>query len=158
MTKRIVYTRLDGGVSIVCPAPEYVAQFATEADAIAAIRAKDVPADATNVYVGDLTDLPVSRRFRNCWRYTEAMPSKINVDVPLARGQRLQEVREERNKRLLASDGEYLKLQEQGTPAQQESSKVYRQKLRDLPAVESPRIDACGTPEALVAYEPVWPV
>ena len=154
MTKRIVYTRSDGGVSIVCPAPEYVAQFATETDAIAAIRAKDVPAEATNVHVCDETAVPASRRFRNCWRQVGATPP--SVSMPLARVQRLAEIRAERDKLLALSDSQVVRAQEIGTPAEIAALKTYRQSLRDIP--QTTVLGSIVTSEALSDYEPAWPV
>ena len=70
-TKRIVYERPDGGVSQIVPAPEFVQQLMdggmTEAQAIEAVRQKDVPAGATKVEIIDASDLP-SRELRNRWR------------------------------------------------------------------------------------------
>ena len=71
MTKRIVYSRPDGGVSVVCPAPEYIEKLmvegATEDEAIAIVQAKDAPPDATNIEVMEFASLPSSREFRNAW-------------------------------------------------------------------------------------------
>lgn len=78
-TKRIVYSRPDGGVSIVVPAPEMVARFDTEAEALAAIQAKDVPADATNVEIMDLNQIPVSREFRDAWEKPGAGVPVVNM-------------------------------------------------------------------------------
>jgi hypothetical protein len=71
-TKRIAYQRPDGGVSVVIPAPAYVQQLMgsgmTEAQAIDAIRQRDVPADAVAVEVLEAADLPQTREGRNRWR------------------------------------------------------------------------------------------
>ena len=153
-TKRIVYTRSDGGVSVVCPAPEYVARFATEGEALEAIRAKDVPADVINVHVCDESAVPVSRRFRNCWRQVGTTPP--SVSMPLARAQRMVEIRAERDKRLVVSDGSMLRTQETGTPAQIAALKVYRQALRDVP--QTADLSGITTALDLAMYEPAWPV
>ena len=152
-TKRIVYTRPDGGVSVVCPAPEYVARFTTEAEALDAIRAKDVPADAANVYVCDVAEVPASRRFRNCWRQVGTTPP--SVSMPLARAQRMAEIRAERDERLATSDGLMLAMQDRGIPAGIAALKTYRQALRDVP--QAMTLDSVATPEALAEVEPVWP-
>lgn len=70
-TKRIVYQRPDGGVSVVIPAPAYVqhlmAEGMNETQAVEHIRQKDVPADAVAVEVMEAADLP-TRDTRNRWR------------------------------------------------------------------------------------------
>lgn len=69
--KRIAFERSDGGVSVIIPAPRYVAELmaagSTEDEAIQAITFKDVPDDSPKVEVMDVTDLP-DRANRNRWR------------------------------------------------------------------------------------------
>ena len=43
-TKRLVYTLPDGTVAMLNPAPEFMARFATETEALAAVAALDIPA------------------------------------------------------------------------------------------------------------------
>ena len=155
-TKRIVYTRPDGGVSVVGVSPEYLARFPTEADALAALRPIVVPPGATNVTEVGLTALPSTRRFRNAWRQVGAVAPQ--VDMPLARIQRMGEVRVERAPKLTKSDVEFLRAQETGNTTLQASLKDYRQRLRDLPATERPTVDAIATPETLAAWNPAWPI
>ncbi len=80
---RIVYTRPDGGVSIVSPAPEFMAQFATEAEGLAAVQEQAVPPTAMNVRVIDSADVPPSREFRNAWRHSPG--PGFTVDMTAAR-------------------------------------------------------------------------
>lgn len=96
------------------------------------------------------------RRFRDCYR--RAGTGLPRVDMPLARAQRMAEVRLERNKRLTASDGDMLKAREQGDLTQEAQLKTYRQQLRDIPVTTQVAVDACGTPEALHTFTPTWPV
>ena len=81
--KVIVYSRPDGGVSIVNPAPRHLAELIaigmTEAEAIATIQAKDVPINATDVEVMEQALIPVSREFRNAWVKLEVGPPTINI-------------------------------------------------------------------------------
>lgn len=87
MAKRIIYTRPDGGVSVVVPArPQR--QDETEQEYLAAIQAKAVPANATNVRTIEHTDLPASRRFRNHWRDSSG---SVVPDAALSLGQAKQE-------------------------------------------------------------------
>lgn len=76
--KCIVYTRPDGGVSVIHPAPQ--ARFADEAEDefIARIMAKDVPADAKHVCVCDHAELP-DRAHRNAWRQNGKGPPVVGA-------------------------------------------------------------------------------
>jgi len=154
--KRIVYTRPDGGVSVVCPAPEFVAQFPTEQEALAAVQVKAVPADAINVKICDVINIPTSRRFRNCWRQVGTTPPV--VDLPLAREQRMSEIRTERDKRLAISDGQMARAQDTGTPAEVMVLRGKRQALRDLPVTVETELAMIQLVDGLATYEPTWPV
>lgn len=68
-TTCIVWTRADGGVTVFIPTVEMLA-----ASTVGKIRASVVPADATNVCVCDVADLPASRRLRNQWVQHGATP------------------------------------------------------------------------------------
>lgn len=70
---RIIYTRPDGGMSVVTPG---------QGISIDAVLAKDIPSDATDVTVVDEGNLPSTRTFRNAWQQSGAA---VNVDMPLAR-------------------------------------------------------------------------
>lgn len=65
--KVIAYTRPDGGVSVVVPAPQAKRADESEDEFVERIRLKDVPQDAADVVVLDSTELP-SRATRNSWR------------------------------------------------------------------------------------------
>jgi len=84
MTKRIIYPSDDGGVAIVIPTPEWLAQ---EGNTMEVLAAKDVLAGKPYKIV-DITDFPLEldaqgnpvldefgvvkhdRTFRNAWEYT----------------------------------------------------------------------------------------
>ena len=82
-TKKIVYKRPDGGVSVTCPSPRHIAELMdsgmTEDDAIALVQAKDVPSGATNVEVIELSTIPASREFRNAWEKPAVGPPTVNM-------------------------------------------------------------------------------
>lgn len=99
---------------------------------------------------------PIVRRFRNCWRRTGAVPPA--VDMPLARAQRMNEVRAERSPKLEKADRDRRVAIDQGDLVLEAKLKDYAQKLRDLPATEQPNVDASTTPEQLDAWRPTWPV
>jgi hypothetical protein len=61
MNQRIVYQNDEGGVSILIPAPECLAERTIEE-----IAAKDVPAGKPYKIV-DVADVPSDRTFRNAW-------------------------------------------------------------------------------------------
>jgi uncharacterized membrane protein len=64
MTKRIIYPTDIGGVAIIIPSPEYLAEHTIEE-----LAAKDVPAN-TIYKIVDVEDVPSDRTFRNAWEYT----------------------------------------------------------------------------------------
>jgi hypothetical protein len=64
MNQRIIYPNNDGGVSILIPTEEYLAEHTIEE-----LAAKDVPAGKEYKIV-NTTDIPSDRTFRNAWEYT----------------------------------------------------------------------------------------
>jgi hypothetical protein len=64
MNQRIIYPNDDGGVSIVIPTEEYLAEHTIEE-----LAAKDVPAGKPYKIV-DVTNIPTDRTFRDAWEYT----------------------------------------------------------------------------------------
>lgn len=89
---------------------------------------------------------------RDAW---EDDGSKITVNMVKARAGKTEEIRPERNKRLLALDVEHRKAS--GNTTEQDRIDAVAQKLRHLPATIQPDLDAIATPEALEAWEPNWP-
>ena len=61
--KRFIYTRDDGGITIVCPADNTTLTLDQ-------IKAKDCPSDRT-VYTVNKSAIPTDRSFRDAWTYTE---------------------------------------------------------------------------------------
>lgn len=64
---RIIYPNDDGGVVILMPAPEWIAQ---EGNTIEALALKDVPAGKPYKIVS-VDDIPSDRTFRAAWEYVE---------------------------------------------------------------------------------------
>ena len=60
---RFIYTRDDGGITIVCPADN--CDLTLEQ-----IKDKDCPTDRP-VYTVKRSDIPTDRSFRDAWTYTE---------------------------------------------------------------------------------------
>lgn len=63
MEKRIIYPNIEGGVSVIIPAPE-----ALQSMTIEEIAAKDVP-QGIEYKIIDVSELPSDRTFRNAWEY-----------------------------------------------------------------------------------------
>ena len=60
---RFIYTRDDGGISILCPSDNCGLTLEQ-------IKAKDCPSGKT-VYTVNKSAIPTDRSFRNAWTYTE---------------------------------------------------------------------------------------
>ena len=65
MNQRIIYPTNDGGVAIIIPAPEYLAEHTIEE-----LIAKDVP-EGKPYKIVDVEDIPTDRTFRAAWEYQE---------------------------------------------------------------------------------------
>lgn len=65
MPKRIIYPTADGGVAVLIPAPEWLAE---EGNTIEKLAEKDVPAGVEYKII-DTDDVPTDRTFRNAWEY-----------------------------------------------------------------------------------------
>lgn len=62
---RIIYPTDEGGVAVIVPSPNYVAEHGIEA-----VVAKDVPAGKPYKIV-DVSEILADRTFRNAWEYVE---------------------------------------------------------------------------------------
>ncbi len=98
-----------------------------------------------------VADLPLGG-FRNCWRNKGG---RVEVDLPLARAQRMDEIRRARNARLEKSDGLMARARELGIQSEIDALAAIRQRLRDLPAGVD--LTDLQTAEELAAFEPDWP-
>ena len=65
MNQRIIYPNDDGGVSILIPTPEYLAEHTIEE-----LAAKDVP-EGKPFQIVDVSEIPEDRTFRDAWEYAE---------------------------------------------------------------------------------------
>ena len=155
-TKRIVYVRDDGGISIIIPAPEAASQEETEDQFVSRIAAKDVP-PGKSFFIVDAASIP-SRRFRNSW---ESQANTVTVMMSPARQQRINEVRAERLSLLAEADTELARLQDTGgSTAAINNVRQYRQALRNLPQTiqADPAWIAITNAIQLEAYVIPWPV
>jgi len=157
-TKRIVYSRPDGGVSVVSPAPEYIAQLvtegATEDEAIAIVQEKDVPPDATNIEVMEFALLPSSREFRNAWE-------KPGLGVPTVAMAKAREIHAERIAIAQAAEIARLKVEERKERLKSNTAQAdaHAATITALEALDlnvlATQIAAAPNPTALSA---IWPV
>ena len=148
-TKVILFTRPDGGVSVVNPAPEFVASFPTEAEALVAIQAKSVPSDATDIEIVERAVLPTQRVFRDAW------VKKIGgaeVDMPRARIIHLDRIRVVRDMELAALDVLFMRAIEVRDDVEQARLATLKQALRDIPQTFD--LLVYTTPETLKAARP----
>ena len=130
--RRIIYTRPDGGVSIIVPTPGV-----SDAELF-----KAVPADAINPTATVAEDVPTDRTFRNAWK---AAGRKCEVGVPKAK-----EIAHER--RRAARAAEFAPLDVEATiPAKAAQAEAARQAIRDKYAGMQSAIDAATTVEELKA-------
>ncbi len=67
MNQRIIYPTENGGVAIVIPAPEWLAEDGNTMEMLAQMR---VP-DGKPYKIVDVDDIPSDRTFRNAWEYSE---------------------------------------------------------------------------------------
>ena len=63
MNQRIVYNNDEGGISIVIPTAEWLAEHTIEE-----LAAKDVPA-GKDYHIVDVSEIPSDRTFRNAWEW-----------------------------------------------------------------------------------------
>ena len=63
MNQRIIYPNDEGGVSILIPTPEYLAEHTIEE-----LAAKDVP-EGKPYKIVDVSEIPEDRTFRDAWEY-----------------------------------------------------------------------------------------
>lgn len=109
--KKILYTRPDGGVSIVTPLPkeniEVLLGPLTEDQYVSHIIERSIPDDATNVRYINNEDIPTSRHFRNAWVDTTE-EAYIDICCEKARDVQLEKLRRERDAELDKLDKEFM--------------------------------------------------
>ena len=134
---RIVYTDNSGNTCIVHPArqedvalvlPEIAAM--TQAEFIEWIKAKDVPADATNVSIVAADSIPTDRTFRNALKHDLTFDKQKCVDITNDR------LRRERAPLLAELDVQVIRAQETG--AETSSLIAEKNRLRDITKIANP--------------------
>jgi len=148
--KKIIYTRPDGGLSVVHPVINTIgeAEGFTESDALARALAK-LPADAINPQVVDADAIPADRTFRNAWA---ADGKNLTTDMDKAREIHKDTLRELRAPKLALMDIEVRRAERAGNTEQVEALNAKYQLLLDV--TSDPRIASAKTPETLKAVIP----
>ncbi len=96
-----------------------------------------------------------SRKYRNCWRWQS---DQIKVNLPLARAQKLEEIRKERDARLVESDKEWMIAMTTGAGQEAiDAINAKKQALRDLPEIAESDLSSKLAVTTIDAYEPEWP-
>ena len=131
---QIIYTRLDGGISVVHP-------VTSEQEAWSKL-----PSGARNPRFVDASEIPTDRTFRNAWK------ADLSVDMAKAREIRKGHLRELRAPLLAALDTAYMRADEAGDVAEKAKIAAKKQALRDV--TSDPAIVAAKTPEELKAVLP----
>lgn len=181
--KKIIYTRPDGGVSVVHPSEGFrLAFFITLADGsrlpsakapfeprpvdtilrcwpvagatvewaeslaqfLERVKARSVPADASNVQIVDASAIPADRTFRNAWK---AGAGGIECDMTKARDLTRDMLRAERAERFKKLDGEWMRAMGRGETVAAAAIEAKREDLRNWP--QEPRLDTAAAPEVL---------
>lgn len=126
---RVIYSRADGGVSVIIPAPGVLLE-----DVI-----KDVPEGAVSAVV-NASEIPDDRVFRDAWRLSN---NKISHDILAAKDISHALRREARAK-------EFIPLDVKATiPAEAAEAELLRQAVRDKYAVIQTSIDNASSIAAL---------
>lgn len=129
--KRIVFTRPDGGVSIIIPAPGIELSRAMQ----------DVPADASNVEVVDADAIPNDRTFRAAWKQEG---KALAVDVQGAKKIAHEKRRAKRAEEFAPHD-QVIALRLPG----EEEAEAERAAIRAKYALVQEHIDAAESPDEL---------
>lgn len=131
---KLIYTRADGGVSIVIPVPkshlEKVFGKLTDAQYEKHVIARSIPAGTEYRELAD-TDIPSSREFRDAW-VDVTSESTVDICCEKARDLKLSELRERRNRKLAETDIQMTRALEQNDTAKRDALKTTRQNLRNI--------------------------
>lgn len=147
INKRIIFTREDGGLSVITPAPEMFDPssrtrlqltslgivFATDDEVMAYIISKNDLTEGSYRIV-DVEDIPADRSFRNAWMDTG---EAVEHDMDKAKEIKKQELRELRKPLLEKLDVEYMKALEQGDDSAKDIA-AKKQELRDVTKLDLP--------------------
>ena len=147
--RRIIFTRPDGGLSVVTPVINTLLEHKNFTDADAEQRAwGKLPADAINPRWADAAEIPLDRVFRDAWEDNGG----VKVNMQKAREIHRAHLRALRAPLFAALDTEYLRADERGDITAKGQISIKKQALRDV--TKDPSIEAAVTPDELVAVVP----
>lgn len=125
--RKIVYTRPDGGISVVTPVRNTHPVLETLTDAEIEQRAfAKLPPDAINPVFVDPTMIPTDRSFRNAWKHD------LTVDIPKAQEITRQRLRKEREKLFVENDMKLRDAMLSGIKKDIDDAVAERDRLRDV--------------------------
>ena len=140
---KIMYTRPDGGLSIVVPASKEAVEKVLGPMSQAAyeqhVWERSVPEDAIDPRPVKDDAIPADREFRNAWVDVSPKPV-VDIDVEKARDLKLEELRIVRNAELDKLDKEFMIAFERGD---------------DLEAIRAKKVDLRNVTEGLKALDVV---
>jgi hypothetical protein len=146
--KKIIYTRPDGGISVIHPVINTSETMRiTEAGAEQRAFAQ-LPLDAINPRWIDDSIIPLDRTFRNAWEDIGGSDG-IKVNMPKAREIHKNKLRVLREPLLKELDADYMRADEQEKTAEKDRIAIKKQTLRDI--TDNPVIEAAQTPDQLKA-------
>ncbi len=146
MSRKIVYMRPDGGMSVVHPVRNTHPALETLTDAQIERRAwSRLPPDAINPRWAFESDIPTDRTFRDAWSDTGS--GLVQVDMSKAQEIQKDRLRELRAPKLEALDIAFMKALESGDTKAQADVVAQKQALRDV--TNDPALAAATTPEQL---------
>lgn len=153
--KKIIYTRPDGGLSVVhpvintVPVPEDITEQQALQRAIDKLPLDELTGEVVAHQIVDESTIPTDRTFRNAW---VAAAGAVIHDMAKAREIQKNTLRTLRAPKLEALDVAYMRALEVGNTAAAAAIVVQKQVLRDVTA--DPAIASARTPEALAAVVP----
>lgn len=149
MNKRIVFTRADGCVSIVVPAPKARRAGESEEDFLSRVAARAVPAGTADAAVCDLADIPADRTYRGAWKLAG---DGLDVDMPKAREIHMGRIRAARDAELLRLDIPQQRALVAKDDAEVRRLEAEKQALRNIP--QTLDLTVATTPAELKV---IWP-
>ena len=147
--KKIIYTRSDGGVSIVSPAININEPVGFDEEQAIVRALARLPTDAMNPQVVDGSIIPTDRTFRNA---LVQIGASVVHDMPKCREIHRARLRELRRPLFTENDLAIRDAQIDGDSVTLVAAIARRNALRDVTA--DARIDAAQTPEALKTVMP----
>lgn len=123
--KRLIFTRPDGGVSIIVPAPGVDMKRVMQ----------DIPADAVDPQIVEVADIPQDRTFRAAWK----QEGKKCVECPVKSKEIAHDLRRAKRAAEFAPHDEVIAKQ---LPGKAKDAETERQKIRDKDAKRQLAIDA----------------